>query len=265
MTVETNNDGIAIYCSKYTAELYVFYLLLKFSNRNCVFDSISQDTIQNFDTVWNINSIQELDETEILPDNLKTYYSTANNKLFCGRNLSNNTYFDFFRGYKIILYLDFDTHYEICKYLQVGFFENGSVEYKQNEFFLMFYNRLKSPAWPVCESVTDYYLLPEYVKSECLLNNDLQATLNLETFEEFYKNSLSKNVNGIKIDKNLVDTTNFNNADLIIDVKTILQTNGQNLFDALGIDYTAVSLQCKQFTDFYLNLYPENIKDLLAQ
>ena len=249
---------------------FCLHLLLLTNEYSCIFKGPVQDFKTIFQHQWNIKNISTWKATETWPDNQKTLSSNINNKIFfhCGNSID---VYNQFPGIKVILYTDVETQLYLAKTKTALWFKSDvKTEYYQSitNDFLTCYNNIKSDSWPCLVSLNDFNKLPHCIQQECndVFNFyktwDFKNALNLDKVIEYYVRSSDFYIDDTQVYKDLEKYIIKTEDNIVIKYQELIKTNGDILFDQLGITGNQV---CKDFVKMYIDLHTYKQKKFLLK
>jgi hypothetical protein len=256
------NNDITLFYFGASGGFFCLHLLLLTGKYHCKFCKHDQNFDNIFNKQWNISDVSKWKETETWPDNTATLESNLSNKIYYICNHIEDI--ALYSGKKILLYTDFETQWYLAKTKQVAWFFETTYQdmIKQiHHEFTAYYNTIKAVNWPACNSIYDFNNLPNYIKTECLENWDIDkkfpinATVELD-LEKFIKNNLRAMYNGEVTD---IDLSQF---DIVIKLQDLIKTDGDVLFKQLGIKGNR---KCKDFVKLWLSKHTDEQRQYLLR
>jgi len=248
------NDNIHLNYYGASGGFFALWILLFGTSYRCKFsdNGINNDLDLIFHNHWNINNCDDWKKTEIYPNDDETLNSNIEKKVFFHCNPSSNT-FNTQSGYRIILYTDLDTQYKLS-FLKKAFYffknRHGNIDAP----FIRSYNNIKDPSWPDINNINQFDQLPKHIQNEFFKMTNIESTTN-------YIDSIFPTIlyNGEKVTHLLHDI--INKADLVVKLQDIIKTDGNAILKPLGYNSNN---KVKEFIQFWLNLHPENIRNMLV-
>jgi hypothetical protein len=253
------NNDVKLFYFGGSGGFFCLHLLLLTGIYNCKFRGDDQNFENIFKKQWNITDIKKWKSTETWPDNDATMTSDLNNKIYY---ICNDYEFlpNKYHGKTIVLYTDIETqcYLAMTKNAWLNCFKDQT-----NNSLLNYYKNVKAQEWPDMNNIHEFKNLPDKIKEECLNRwkfnelwpiNDLTDQPVLSSYGVPYKNE--------KIFHKLVTERIFDQADIVVKLQDLIKTNGDILFDRLGIKGNS---RCKDFVELWLNKHtPEQLKYLLS-
>jgi hypothetical protein len=249
---------------------FCLHLLLLTGKYNCKFNCDTQDYQTIFKNHWNINS-DHWKKSEIWPLNSNTFESNLTNKLYYTCNPKGDA-LTRFNGTTIVLYTDIETQWFLAKTKHALWFTKDETfkeqrlcslkEHQRNQFILLYY-QVKAPDWPLCNSIEEFFNLPEVIQHECIDQFNFNDVLDIDKFLIQFKESGSITYNGEKITRLLKTDIDIDEADIRIKLHDLIKTKGEVLFEQLGIHGNE---KTRDFVDMYIQLHtPEQQQYLLKK
>jgi hypothetical protein len=234
---------------------FALHLLLLTDQYHCIFEGEEQDFKQIFQNQWNIR--EKWKDSEIHPDNNKTFISNIVNKLYfcCNPTL---TELDKFPSKKIILYTDIETQMVLAKYKNAYLYTRpeDAVNNIIKQQFIMQYDSVRADNWPIVDQLTDFNLLSDDIKQECAsifqINNPMGYRFPSGEHDllDCYKHNMSVLYKDDLIFNYILPF--IQKADIVVKLQDLIKTNGEVLFNQLGI---LGNSKIKDFIDMYIQLH----------
>lgn len=254
-------DNISIFYYGGTGGFFALHLIMLSKYYNCVWKSDTQDWHKIFDQQWNIQSSELWKKQETWPDNELTKTSTYPRKIYFYINPTREI-FDSAVGSRVVIFTDRETQWaqEISKRC-FHFCNTNPTEYADYSF-TQAYNSIKSDNWPNICRISDYHLLPDTIKDEIENIFNMGWIKSVDSVLDEAKNNFLPGVmyQGIDIFRAYKDDIDISQADVNFTQQELVITRGKCLYDALHIPWEQ---QCANFTEHYLNLHPEKLKQRL--
>jgi len=213
---------------------FALWVLILGSDYECVFE---EDKSTTMDKHWDIKDRWK--SSECWPDNDATEKSNINNKVLFVCSPTDDEW-DNNPNPQILIYTDFDTHMALAEFKHAFVFNKPYwLKEHADRCFNIMYNNIKDKSWPDVTGFDDYSTLPEYIQEE--------LDINPETYIDDAMNSM--NVNGLwcGVPDKLIT------ADLAVDLKDIIRTEGAALLEPLGYKTTD---KVRDFVKFWLDKHP---------
>lgn len=246
---------------------YAMHLLLLTGEFWCRFKGDVQDFQEIFKKQWDIQNVSRWKLTETWPHNPDTLtWESSKRKVYlkCNFSLADLQKTDTTR---VVVYTDFDTQYHFAKSKQAYWFQHIDLDKwystTAQEWFRESYNAIRDTEWPDCQHSEDVRYLPDTIQKE--LFGHLGDHWTIDSFDN--KDSLYSafiNIQSTIVNDELLDIGNANmyDADIVVKLQDIVNTNGSILLDSLGVK---INQECVDFTNKYINLHtPEQQKYLLG-
>lgn len=259
------------------------HLILQSGLHTCVLNSTDDDhlTEENveFSTAkqiqWDITDPELWKNKEYWPQNYQTLkLETDKNKFYMTCNPSPGPKdAKQYPATTVYLYIDADTHWELMKYKHANWFylsasakrdglviEDLQLRWMDRDWN-EFYNNTRRPGWPDCDSILDIKNLPDGVL----------RTLDAQPYSDWVEHQdvtrLLKETRGKKefngtivYDWEVYQSMTY--ADMHINLKDIIASQGKALTDLLDLPYT--NEHTKLFEHWW-NLHPDYLKNLLLE
>jgi hypothetical protein len=250
---------------------FCLHLLLLTREYDCVFENdLTFDEV--FNKQWNITSIEKWKNTEFTIRNDETLETTAMiNKAFlwCNKYQLHLTS----PGCKVLVYTDSKTQWMLSSAKKAGAFrktpnkesvEVDDIPNRLLKFIIDEYKSIKADSWPNCTQFEDFVNLPNDIKHELVTKWNFTNRWDFDRFDfitmiEKYTNANNNTYNGdtVSLTDEMVET-----ADIIIKLQDLVKTNGDVLFEKLGIQGNQ---KCIDFTNKWLNLHTDELKEMILK
>lgn len=242
-------QDINLFYSGGSGGFFCLHLLLLTDQCHCVLGNNVQTFEQVFQQHWNISDISSWKDSEAWPDNVATQQSKITRKVYFTCN--NVHQWQRLPGKKIVLYTDIETQCALAKAKHAHWFID-----RTDQQFADVYNSIKGIDWPDCNSVAEFDTLPQAIKDECV------NRFYLFPQQEFKSSTL---VNPIlndavyfgndKVYADLVNEKVFEQADIVVKLQDLINSNGDVLFSQLEL---TSNNRCKEFVTHWLSLHTED-------
>lgn len=256
---------------------FCLHLLLLTKQYNCMFEK-ELPFKKIFTKQWEINSIENWKNTEFHTNNKKTLESALlTNKvfLFCNTYQRHLT----FSGCKVLIYTDSKTEWMLSAAKNVGIFfpDKNTEEFQKKslpeldvahrrllEFIINEYNNIKANSWPDCNQFEDFVNLSDDIKQELVIKWDFTNRWDFDRFDSNAMIEKYTRANSNTYNSDLVSITDemIASSDIIIKLQDLVKTNGNILFEKLGIQGNQ---QCIDFTNKWLNLHTDELKAMILK
>jgi hypothetical protein len=243
------------------------HLLLLTGSYRCKFMGDEQNFENIFAKQWQIKNIEKWKSHETWPDNDATLEADLPNKVFYICNDVDKL--SLYPGKLIVLYTDIETQWILSKTKHAYWFVDRTPAdlFKEiNDNFTEYYDKVKGFDWPGCDNINEFQNLPERIKTECreIWKFDKRWPIDDPTDENLlinYRNNFTTHYKDIPVYDKLKKEIDIDNVDIAIKLQDLIITNGNILFDRLGIDGNS---KCKDFIDFWLSKHSaEQLKYLV--
>lgn len=261
------NDDIKLFYFGASGGFFCLHLLLLTEAYQCKFAGQDQNFENIFKKQWNILNTEKWKSHEIWPDNYATIESSLLNKVYfsCNDIDKLTTY----PGKLIVLYTDIETQWFLARTKRAFWFERYSdsdILNHINQVFSNCYLNVKAKHWPECNSIKQFNSLPNWIKTECfedfkfskIWDNKLSPEDQLEAFRD----SKRRQYKDQWIYEQLLTTNIINQADIVVKLQDLIKTNGEILFEQLGIKGNQ---RCADFVNLWLNKHTDKQRSYLLK
>jgi hypothetical protein len=230
------------------------HLLLLSNNYNCCIDGSSVDEI--IDHQWNITDPNLWKSNELWPNNEKTKVNFSNNRLFFHCQ-SDPDKWKSIVDRKVFVYTDLKLHLALSKYKNAWIYhasanrESLTLDY----WFKKFYDNIKDPAWPQCNTISQISQLPKKIQQELENYPDFCLLTSSRNWDDWFllQHQHSK-LNNQVVYSNCVLLAQC--SDIVVDLKDIVRSHGAALLTPLNL---TVSNQHRMLINRWLSLHPGDI------
>ncbi len=234
------------------------HLLLLSNYYNCCIDRSIDKVV---DQQWRISDAKLWKSNEVWPCNEKTTVEFTDHRLFfhCNPELAEwQAHVD----RKVLVYTDLKSQLALSKYKNAWIFHPAINRQTQtlDYCFETFYNSIKDPAWPSCNTLSQVSLLSAKIQQELQGYSDFRELAMATNWEEWF---LAKHAHW-KLHNQTVYSECVPLAqcsDIVVDLKDIVKTHGAALLIPLNLPVTT---QHHLLIDRWLALHSSDIIEQLT-
>jgi hypothetical protein len=262
------NDDIKLFYFGGSGGFFCLHLLLLTNKYHCKFQGLDQNFENILQKQWNISDVSKWKSYEHEPDNSATFKSNLLNKVYFARNTIDNI--AQYSGKLIVLYTDIETQWFLSRTKRAFWFMDFDDAKMINDINLNFvycYSQVKADNWPECNSIQEFNSLPDWIKNECFEKFKFDqfwdfGDLSIDTQLNKHRNSMSILYKGQKIYQPLMTDNIINQADIVVKLQDLIKTNGEILFEQLGIKGNQ---RCTDFIKLWLSKHTDEQRSYLLK
>lgn len=150
-------------------------------------NDMSHDLANIIQQHWNIQDHAQWKKTEIWPNNKITHQLTADHKIYFHCNPEIDRWTNI-QGTKLLLFTDLRSQLILAKYKNAWMYitTQDPTQRDINWHFTNFYNNVRDPQWPQCESVHESLELDPKIRAELMGHQDYRNFLQAIDFEDWF-------------------------------------------------------------------------------
>lgn len=237
----------------------LFHLLLLSGRYHCEFFKQGVDIQAALSNQWKIEDHKQWKSTEHWPNNTRTRScQTPLDRIYLYCNPLPLEKFTEYPSRRIVLYTDIDSQFLLASYKNALWFYS-STNFSRNRGLLRqwnkFYNAIKDPQWPKCNSYRHIDQLPWLVQQEVLAHPLTSKYIGCKNWKDFLFKSQTKEFNGIKVYEDVPDLVCL--ADDHILLQDLINTQAEILVDKNLIH--SVTDAHRQLIKHWLQLHPTQL------
>jgi hypothetical protein len=264
------NDDIKLFYFGGSGGYFCLHLLLLTNKYHCKFRGLDQNFENIFQKQWNISDVSKWKLHEHEPDNSATFKSNALNKVYFACSVIDEL--TPYSGKLIVLYTDIETQWYLSRtkqaYWFIGDFDDAKMINDINLNFVHCYSQVRADNWPECNSIQEFNSLPDWIKNECFEKFKFDQSWDFDDLSQEaqlnkHRESVSIVYKGQTIHSPLVTDDNIiNQADIVVKLQDLIKTNGEILFEQLGIKGNQ---RCADFVKLWLSKHTDKQRSYLLK
>lgn len=198
-------------------------------------NDLSHDLANVIQKQWNIQDHAQWKKTEIWPDHKITHALTADHKIYLHCNPSIDRW-NKLEATKLLLFTDLRSQLALAKYKNAWMYvpDHDPRQRDINVHFTNFYNNVRDPSWPRCESIQDSLCLSAKIQAELMEHQDYRNFLQAEDFEDWFVINHRESLYGhdiVEVDVPRLAQTSH----IVIKLQDIITSQGRALLEPLGL------------------------------
>ena len=185
---------------------------------------------------WNITDHNKWKDNEVWPDNAITNLMSADQKLFFYLNPSIELWQSITEP-KLLVYTDLRSQLILSKYKNAWMYHkitSSDAVRNIDYYFRNFYQNIKDPSWPECDTIEQSKTLPQHIQNEMLTINDYQNFVKANDWDDWV---VLVNQH-CKLGNNIVESSVpelAKNSNYAIKLQDIVNTDAHALLDPLNL------------------------------